>query len=212
MQLRETHPILALVLDREAATRPLAELVEAAVRGGVDWVQVRDRSLEGAALLALIDAVRDAARRGAAGRGLPPRLLVNRRADLALAAGADGVHLGFDAMSAADAREVLGPEALIGVSAHAAEEIDPADGADYAHLAPIHAPLSKAASRPALGSAALAAAAARGLPVIAQGGLECGNARAALDAGAAGIAVSGAILHAEDPEAAARALREVLDA
>ena len=80
------------------------------------------------------------------------------------------------------------------------------------HLAPIHRPLSKASSRPPLGIAALSDAAGRGLPVLAQGGLDAGNARAALDAGAAGIAVTGAILQAQDPAAAVRSLREALDA
>lgn len=187
------------------------------MRGGVDWVQVRDRALEGDALLALVDAVRDAVRRGTSRRVAArppqaPRVLVNRRADVALAAGADGVHLGYDGMAPADARSLLPEPALIGISAHAPFEIDPASGADYAHLAPIHTPRSKPASRPPLGETALAAAARRGLPVIAQGGLFEGNARGALAAGAAGIAVTGAILHADDPCAAARALREALDA
>ena len=181
------------------------------MEGGVDWLQVRDRELEGAALLDLTDAVRAAAMRGAARRGAPVRILVNRRADVALAAGADGVHLGFDGVAPEDARGLLGPDALIGISAHAADEIDAGCGASYAHLAPIESPLSKAAERPALGMTALAQASARGLPVLAQGGIDVGNARAAIEAGAAGIAVTGSILLAEDPGRRARALREVLD-
>jgi len=200
------------VLDRALLRGDAAATVEAAVRGGVDWVQVRERELTDAALLALTDAVVGAVRRACRGRDTPARVLVNRRADVALAAGADGVHLGFDAMAAADARRVLGDAALLGVSAHAPDELDAGAGLSYAHLAPIFAPLSKAATRPALGLAALTAAAGRGVPLLAQGGLDCHNARSAIEAGAAGVAVTGAILMADDPGVAARALREALDA
>ncbi|MGH0031766.1 MAG: thiamine phosphate synthase [Myxococcota bacterium] len=117
----------------------------------------------------------------------------------------------FDAYSNSG-RALLGPDAWVGVSAHGPGEIDPEGGASYAHLAPIHAPLSKEATRAPLGTDALRRAARRGLPVIAQGGLQASNARAAIEAGAAGIAVTGAILHADDPARAARALREALDA
>lgn len=199
------------MLDATAAGPDPAAVVESVVAAGVDWVQVRDRSLEGAALLALCDAVREGARRGAARRGAEAKLVVNRRADVALAAEADGVHLGFDALNPAGARSLLGPDALIGISAHAPEEIAAGSGASYAHLAPIAEPLSKPAERPPLGLAALGRAAARGLPVLAQGGIGLHNARAALQAGAAGVAVTGAILLADDPGRAARALREALD-
>ncbi|HEY5657256.1 MAG TPA: thiamine phosphate synthase [Myxococcota bacterium] len=200
------------MLDRALLRGDAAGAVEAAVRGGVDWVQVRERALPDAALLALADAAVAAARRGAIARGAPARVLVNRRADVALAVAADGVHLGFDAMDVADARRVLGDAALVGISTHAPDELRGAPGLSYAHLAPIFAPLSKAATRPALGLAGLAEAARWGVPLFAQGGIDCHNARAAIEAGAAGVAVTGAILMAEDPGAAARALREALDA
>jgi thiamine-phosphate pyrophosphorylase len=200
------------VLDLSMPTAALCERVEAAVAAGVDWIQVRERALDGAALLAGCDAVCAAARRGAARRGGVARVIVNRRIDVALAAGADGVHLGWDGVLPRDARRLLGDAALVGVSAHAPEEIDAKCGADYAHLAPIFAPLSKPQERPPLGLAALARAAARGLPVLAQGGADAGNAGALVRAGAAGIAVTGTLSAAADVEAAARALREALDA
>jgi thiamine-phosphate pyrophosphorylase len=140
------------------------------------------------------------------------KVLVNRRSDVALACGADGVHLGFDALPSGVARELLGPDALIGRSVHAADEIAPDDDLSYVHLAPVFAPLSKPASRPALGMAGLRAACQRGVPVLAQGGVDSGNAGAILKAGAAGIAVTGAILMQADPGAAAIALRRRLDA
>jgi len=128
------------------------------------------------------------------------------------AAGTDGVHLGGDAVSPADARALLGASAWIGVSAHAPEEIDASAGASYAHLAPIFAPLSKTSGRPPLGLEALRRAAARDLPVLAQGGVTSERVPAILAAGAAGIAVTGSVLAADDPVAAVRALREALDA
>jgi thiamine-phosphate pyrophosphorylase len=195
------------VLDASASRFPLPALVETCVAAGVDQVQVRERALSGSALLALTDDVRAAALRGGGAR-----VLVNRRIDVAQAAGADGVHLGGDAVSPADARALLGASAWIGVSAHAPEEIDPRGGASYAHLAPIFAPLSKTGERPPLGLEPLRRAAARGLPVLAQGGVTPGHVREILDAGAAGVAVTGSVLAAGDPAAAVRRLREALDA
>jgi thiamine-phosphate pyrophosphorylase len=200
------------VLDSAASRAPLAELVEASVAAGVDWVQLRERALDGAALLALADLVRDAAARGAARRGGAARVVVNRRLDVALAARVDGVHLGFDGVSPAAARALLGEGAWIGVSTHAAREIEAGCGASYAHLAPVFAPLSKRSARPPLGLPELARAAARGLPVLAQGGITAARVREVIAAGAAGVAVSGAVLAAPDPAQAARELREALDA
>ena len=154
------------------------------------------------------------------GKPLPAaRVLVNRRIDVALAAGADGVHLGFDALAVEDARELLPATAWIGRSLHSVSEIEQETaqtarsprGIDYAHLAPIWDPLSKPATRPSLGPAALRAACAHGLPVIAQGGLDPERARVAIDAGAAGIAVTGSVTRAKDPERTIRALRDALD-
>lgn len=199
------------MVDRSAGEGDLAERVAEAVRGGVDWVQVRDRQLEGAALLEHADRVAGAARGAAAESGSAVRVLVNRRADIALAIGADGVHLGFDAMAPAEARRALGDSALIGLSAHDPAELDAPGPVSYAQLAPIRAPLSKAATRPALGLEALTAAARRGIPVLAQGGVEAHEARAMIEAGAAGVAVTGAILLADSPRRAAAALREALD-
>jgi thiamine-phosphate pyrophosphorylase len=198
-------------VDRAAARGPLAPLVCAAVRAGVDWVQVRERELGGAALLAHAESVAEAARAGARARGGRARVIVNRRADVALALGADGVHLGFDAMDVAAARRLLGPDALVGVSCHAADEVRAAHGASYAQLAPIFAPLSKPAARPPLGLAELGRAAG-GPPVLAQGGIDAERAAAAVAAGASGVAVTGAILLADDPARAAAGLRSALDA
>ncbi len=208
------RPLLCLVTDRAASRAPLAAAVEAAVAAGVDQVQVRERGLEADALLAHAEEIAAAARRGARTRGRAVRVVLNRRVDLAWAAGLDGVHLGGDALPASAARALLGPDAWIGVSAHAPAEVAraAAAGASYAHLAPVFTPLSKPPERPALGPDALAEAARSGLPVLAQGGVEAENAAACLAAGAVGIAVTGAILMAPEPGAAAAALRRALDA
>jgi thiamine-phosphate pyrophosphorylase len=98
------------------------------------------------------------------------------------------------------------------VSLHDSAAVGGEPDADYVHLAPIFAPLSKPLERIPLGLAGLRAARATGVPVIAQGGIEPANARAVLAAGAAGVAVTGAISGAADPARAVRALRSALDA
>jgi thiamine-phosphate pyrophosphorylase len=202
-----SRPILCLVTDRAVSRHPLPEVVEMAVAAGVDWIQVRARELEDGALLHHVDEIRRAA-------GSRARVLVNRRVDVALAARADGVHLGFDGMPPEAARRLLGRDALIGIATHHPEELAGAAGGplSYAHLAPIFQPLSKTASRPPLGLAAIREAARHGVPVIAQGGIEAENARSCVEAGAAGVAVTGSILACADPAAAAAAIREALDA
>ncbi len=204
------RPTLCLVVDRSVVRGDLCETVEAAVRCGVDVVQLRDRALAGRDWLAHAQSVASAARSGRR----DVRITVNRRIDVALCIGATGVHLGFDAPDVAAARALVGSTVSIGVSAHAVEDVLAAkrDGADYVHLAPVYAPRSKPATRPALGLSTLGEAAAVGIPVIAQGGLGAAQCAAVLSAGASGIAVTGAILMAPDPSAAARALREALDA
>ena len=204
-----------------------AATVRAAVAAGVDWVQLRDRSLSGRSLLEAARALRAAAAAGAAGRPAGCVLLLNRRLDVALALAAEpledvriGLHLGFDAPPLAEARralERLGPlRGPVGVATHAAEEVAAAaaGGADYAQLAPIFDPLSKPSERPALGTEALARASQQAgrCRLLAQGGIDAGTAEAALRAGAHGVVVTGAILGAPAPGASAGRLRATLDA
>lgn len=198
------------MVDRSLRPEGLAEVVHACVRAGVDRVQLRDRTLEGAAWLAHAEQIGEAARRARP----DVEIVVNRRVDVALAVGADGVHLGFDAMAIADTRALVGPKTLIGASTHDVGAVRAAleAGADYVHLAPIFAPLSKPATRAPLGLATLGEACRTGARVIAQGGVEPMNARAVVEAGAAGVAVTGALLCAPDPGEATRCLREALDA
>ncbi len=201
------------MIDRRVARHPLPWLVEEVVRAGVDWIQIRERELEAGELFDWSRDLIAAARRGAQRAGRESLVLINRRIDLALALEADGVHLGFDAMAVGDARALLGSTARIGVSTHRPEEVADAAraGASYVHLAPIFAPLSKRSSAPALGLDTLRLACETGLPVLAQGGIEVSHCAAVLAHGAAGVAVTGAILMADDPVGQANALRHALD-
>ena len=140
-------------------------------------------------------------------------IIINRRIDVALAVGAEGVHLGFDALNIRAARSLLGPGRLIGVSTHTAEEAIEAHraGADYVHLAPIYPPLSKTSTRPALGPACIERAAAAGVAVIAQGGIELNRIPEVIEAGAVGVAVTGALSQDARVGGPAVALRQALD-
>jgi len=194
-----------LVTDRAQSNgRPLLDVVTAALRGGVGAVQLRERGLGTRALLELAIALRQATR--AAGAAL----LINDRIDVALACDADGVHLPGHSFAVADARALLGPRRLIGVSTHHPDEVAAAAaaGADFAVFGPIFATPSKATYGAPQGLDALARARrAAALPLFAIGGVDADTAAAVRDAGADGVAVIRAVLAAPDPAAAARALR-----
>jgi thiamine-phosphate pyrophosphorylase len=179
--------------------------VAAALDAGLGAVQLRDKDLPTRPLLALAETLRAAtAERGAL-------LLVNDRADIAIAAGADGVHLGGGSLPVGAARALLPAGAVIGVSTHARAEIE-ATTADFAFFGPVYPTPSKASFGPAQGVEALrdAAACRPALPVLAIGGITAATAPAACAAGAHGVAVIRAILAAPDPAAATRALLAAL--
>jgi thiamine-phosphate pyrophosphorylase len=199
---------LYLVTDRtRTAGRPLLDVAEQALRGGVDAVQLREKDLSSAALFDLAQRLRDLCRRYGA------RLLINDRVDVALAVGADGVHLPADSFAPADARRLLGPHALIGASTHSLKEAQAAAaaGADFIVFGPVFDTPSKRAYGAPLGLEALAEVTrATALPVFAIGGVTSGRVAAIRQGGAHGAAVISAILHADDPRAAAAALRAAL--
>jgi thiamine-phosphate pyrophosphorylase len=182
--------------------------VRAALAGGSDIVQLREKDGDDAVVLAAAAEFRRAADEHGA------LFILNDRPDLAAAAGADGVHLGQDDPAPARARAVVGDDAIVGLSTHTVAQADAAQGsgADYFCVGPIHATPTKA-GRPAVGVEPVrhAAAVAR-LPWFAIGGLNAANVGAVLDAGARRIVVVRAITEATDPAAAARALRAALDA
>jgi thiamine-phosphate pyrophosphorylase len=196
-----------LVTDRHATGgRDMIAVVRDALAAGLPAVQLRDKDLSGRALLALAEALR----RATADTGA--LLLVNERVDVAIAAGADGVHLGGGAVPVAVARALLPPAALVGVSTHAPGAPD-AEGADFLFFGPVWTTPAKAAFGPPQGAAALArAVAAASVPVLAIGGVDAARVSAARAAGAAGVAVVRAVLGAPDPGRAVRALLAALAA
>ena len=171
----------------------LREQVQLAIQAGADWIQIREKNLEGWKLLDLTRAVVRMAR--AHGRA-EARVIVNDRADVAIAAGASGVHLGGNSASAKDVATWLRSSAaaqdfLIGVSCHSLEEIQHAEhaGADYVFFGPIFDTPSKRTYGAPLGLAMLRDAChASRIPVIAIGGIDLRGVEACLEAGAGGIA------------------------
>jgi thiamine-phosphate diphosphorylase len=195
---------LYLVADADyAAGRDLAGLIEAAVDGGVTVVQLRAKSLDKPAVIAL--AAEIARRLGP--RGVP--LLVNDHPDVAKACGAAGVHLGQEDMPVAFARRLLGPDATIGVSVNTPEEARRAEmeGADYVGAGPAYATSTKEMALAVLGPDGVGRIKrATGLPVVAIGGITAANASEMAQTGADGIAVISAILGTPDARRAAEEL------
>ncbi|HUO04533.1 MAG TPA: thiamine phosphate synthase [Candidatus Binataceae bacterium] len=200
-----------LITDRHAVKSgdliATCEAVLAAAPAGTVALQVREKDLSGRELYELAFKLRAICKR----YGAP--MLINDRIDVAMAVEADGVHLPSNSIGPAHARKLLGPERLIGVSTHSQEEITAAasEGADFAVFGPVFDPISKGAYRPALGLDALeAACGTASIPVFALGGITPARARELLDAGAAGVAAIGAILGADSPADAMRAMLAAL--
>lgn len=201
-----------LVTDRaQCAARGLGATVEAAVQGGATAVQLRDPAATGRELCELAAAL--VAR--LAGTGVP--LLVDDRLDVALAAGADGVHLGQSDVPAPDARRLAGPGFLIGWSVHDERELDevrrwPAGTVDYLGIGPVFPTRTKADAKEPLGVDGLRALVATSpLPCVAIGGISLQRAAEVWATGVAGLAVVSAVCSADDPADAARRLLAARD-
>jgi thiamine-phosphate pyrophosphorylase len=195
---------LYLVCD----ARPL-DWLRAALRGGVDLVQLRDRSLDDAGIVEAAVAFRTAATEAGA------LFILNDRPDLVEACKADGVHVGQDDATPAEARALVGPDRIVGRSTHEPAQADAAQAdpdVDYLAVGPVHETPTKP-GRPAAGPDYVAYAARTVTkPWFAIGGLDAGNVGDVLDRGAERIVVVRAIAAADDPEAAARALGDRLGA
>jgi thiamine-phosphate pyrophosphorylase len=195
-----------LITDRRLSEPHGVEaVVRAAVAGGVSIVQLRDPDAKTGSLVeqarALLRFLRPA--------GIP--LIVNDRVDVALAVGADGVHVGQLDMRVEDVRALLGPERIVGLSITSRQQLEAAQAhgqaIDYFGVGPVFATATKADASTPIGLAELAEIVARArLPVAAIGGIDRSNAAAVIRAGAAGVAVVSAICAAGDPQAAAREL------
>lgn len=205
-ELSQRYPLLCLVTDRTlCGADALAATVDAAVSGGVDAVQLREKDLPAGELLKLALSLR----RVTSGRAA---LIINDRLDVALASEADGLHLPEASISVTDARAVAPPDLVLSKAVHdpAGAAAADAEGADMLVLGTVFDTASKPGS--AAGGLKLVREATRGVhaPVLAIGGISVANAGGVIDAGASGVAVISAIMAAADPEAAARELKQTM--
>ncbi|SDB07465.1 thiamine phosphate synthase [Bauldia litoralis] len=203
-------PDLTLMLVTDAAMMARRGVVEtslAAVAGGVTVVQLRDKTASDESLTALARALRESL----APLGVP--LIVNDRVNVAIAAEAEGLHIGQEDGSPAEARARIGTEMILGLSVTGPADVATVDPAvvDYVGLGPVIASATKADAAPPLGlDGTRAIGATLGLPWVAIGGIDVGNAAAIIATGASGLAVVSAIAAADDPRAAAAELRAAI--
>jgi thiamine-phosphate pyrophosphorylase len=203
----------AIVDPERAGGRDLVDLARSVAAGGATLAQLRDKNSDTRRMVEMARAIK------AALEPFAMPFVVNDRVDVALAARADGVHIGPEDMAPEDARALLGPDAIIGISIKsvAAAEAAPVGIVNYAGVGGVYATLSKEQKNPPMGPEGLAriAAALRrrapNLPIVGIAGIDMANAAAVIAAGADGVAVISALSLAPDPAAAARALREVVD-
>jgi thiamine-phosphate pyrophosphorylase len=206
---------LYAVVDPERANgRTLVDVARRVAAGGATLVQLRDKAGD---TRRVVDAAR-AVKEALAPAGVP--LLINDRVDVALAAAADGVHVGQDDMAVEDARRLLGPEAIIGLSLKTMAHVRaaPLDLLDYVAIGGVFATASKDNVAAPIGTqglrelAAAVRARAPAKPIVAIAGIDSRNAADVIAAGADGVAVISALSMTADPTAAARDLRAVVDA
>jgi thiamine-phosphate pyrophosphorylase len=204
----------AIVDPERAGGRSLAELARLCAEGGATLVQLRDKLRD---TRVMVDDAR-AIKAVLAPFGVP--FVVNDRVDVALAAGADGVHIGPDDMAIEDARRLLGSDAIIGISIKSVAEAEkaPVELVDYVGSGGVYVTLSKTQKNAPMGPEGLARIIgvfrrrAPNLPVCGIAGIDAGNAAPVIAAGADGVAVISALSLAPDPAAAARGLRQIVDA
>lgn len=203
-----SHPYgLYLVLDPDHASGDAIAIAREAIENGVTSVQLRWKSATDRQVVELARVLH----RLTQVRRIP--LVINDRLDIALAVGAEGVHLGVDDLPVADARRIGGPRFIVGYSPETDDDIRSAAGAgaSYLGIGPFAGTTTKADAGPALGAVEFARRRAlTDLPVVTIGGISAANAGDAFAAGADGIAVASAILDSPDPGDATRQLRKVL--
>jgi thiamine-phosphate pyrophosphorylase len=199
---------LYLVTDRAlCGGRPLEEVVRLAVQGGAACVQLREKDLSTREFVETASRIHDILLPA----GVP--LIINDRIDVALAVGAEGVHIGQGDMPYGTARRLLGPSAIIGLSVETWEDVEQARDldVDYLGVSPVFPTPTKTDTRGAWGIEGLARIRAHVThPLVAIGGLNRENAAAVVRAGADGIAVVSAVCSAPDPLAEARALSAII--
>jgi len=203
---------LYLICTATPGGRELERVLPDAIAGGVDIVQLRDKGL------AQSDLTRVAERACRLCQELGALFIVNDHPQIAIKVQADGVHVGQGDLPPAAVRELIGGEALLGLSTHTPQQVDAAAaagegpaGVDYIGVGPVFATPTKPGRRPVGTDLVRHAAASRQLPFFAIGGIEAENVMSVLGAGARRVAVVRAIADADDPMRAARQLREALD-
>ena len=216
--MRNGKPVdlrLNAIIDPErAGGHDLVALTRRVVEGGATLVQLRDKRSDTREMVERARAIKAAL----AGCGVP--FVVNDRVDVALASGADGVHLGPDDMAIDDARRLIGTDAIIGISIKSVEaaEAAPVELIDYAGIGGVYATLSKQQKSAPIGPDGFTRVAgvlrrrAPALPLCGIAGIDAGNAGSVIAAGADGVAVISALSMAPDPALAAGALRAIVDA
>lgn len=194
--------LVAITDDLRDGPRGLVSRAEAAVRGGATMVQVRLKDADARTLVEVTRALVGV---------LPVPVIVNDRCDVALVAGAAGVHLGPEDVPAAAIRRIVPAGFVIGASVGSEAEIPLAAGADYVGVGPLHTTSTKLDAGEALGIDGVRRLVERtGLPAVAIGGITPDNARDALASGVVGVAAIRAVFSAPDPESAARALADAI--
>ena len=199
---------VCVLLTESLCAHPWRHVLDAAIEGGADCIQVREKGMAARTLVAHCREV--VARAHAAG----VTVIVNDRADVALACGADGVHVGQEDLSVADVRKLAGRGLMVGVSTHSMSEAHAAveDGADYCGVGAMYASGLKpgiAISGPAYLRSFLGAF--PGVPYVAIGGIGIDQVRELSAHGCRGVAVSSAVCGAEDPSAVVRSMRDLLE-
>jgi thiamine-phosphate pyrophosphorylase len=201
---------LCYITDGKQLGGQLLAVIERALLAGVDLVQIREKELSARELFELTRAAVGLVR----GRDTRAKILVNARADVALAAGAHGVHLPAGSVSPAEIRRVSPPGFVVGVSCHHPHEVGRAakEGADFVVFGPVFETASKRVYGPPQGLQRLReACATAGIPVLALGGVGPGNAAQCLAAGAVGLAGISLFQQAKDLAATIATLRALLD-
>lgn len=198
----ETLTLLIITDDLRDGMAGLVARAAAAVRGGATMVQLRLKDADARTQVEVARALIAA---------LPVPVIVNDRADVALAAGAAGVHVGADDLPVAALRRIAPAGFIIGASVGSEEEAERAAGADYVGIGPVYGTASKADAGDAIGVEGFTRLLARcRAPAVAIGGIDASNAGAVISAGARGIAVIRAVMRAPAPEEAARAIRSAI--
>jgi thiamine-phosphate pyrophosphorylase len=210
---REEIAPLCAIVDVDAAARagwPVLDLAKAFLDGGARFLQLRAKSMPGGQMLEAAIAINALAHRSGA------RVIINDRADIARLSAADGVHVGQEDLAPAAVRAIAGDSAIVGLSTHTVDQLDRAASEPVSYLAigPVFGTTTKATGYEAVGlemvREASRRAGARGLPLVAIGGITLDLAPAVIAAGAASVAVIGVLLSTGDPARRPREFTETL--